>query len=515
MPDKKSATTGEVVAGKVLSTNGTGAQSHSSTIEDGDSTLGEAARLLGEAREGVAPENDGRRAEAALLGEGAHDEGNAQCVHLRYQGRFCYNDSFGWMQQVGSHWTGEGAEAATERAITETLLARIDAALRSGEADKHGELIKRCIPAASKVQGAKTQLRSLVYIAPGHFDAEPDLLNCANGVVNLQTGNIAPHSPKQRFTHCTRVGYEPDADQSPWLEWLTGAVGAEAATWLQIAVGYSLTGHTREEVLFYLYGPPRAGKGIFTETLLALLGKPLATEVNFATFTSQRTGDSQNFDLAPLKPCRLVAASESNSYERFNEAKLKALTGGNEVYCAFKHRTHFSYRPMFKIWLSSNEPVNADPDDDAVWGRLRVIEFPYSHLGRENKTLKDRMRSPDVLKGVLAWAIEGAIKWYALGAAGLPELPTSRAIKQQQREQLDAVQMWIDENCATAPEIPGDTFTGAGDLHRSYSLWCEHNGYSAKQQKGLSMALKKKGYRYDIAKQEKVSKRGFYAIAVR
>jgi hypothetical protein len=55
--------------------------------------------------------------------------------------------------------------------------------------------------------------------------------------------------------------------------------------------------------------------------LLALLGGTLAKEVNFGTFTAQRTGDSQNFDLAPLKPCRMVMASESNAYERFNEAK--------------------------------------------------------------------------------------------------------------------------------------------------------------------------------------------------
>lgn len=112
--------------------------------------------------------------------------------------------------------------------------------------------------------------------------------------------------------------------------------------WLQMAVGYSLTGHTREEVLFYLYGPPRSGKGTLTEMILALLGSPLAKEVNFATFTAQRSGDSQNFDLAPLKPCRTVLASESNAYERFNKAKVKMLTGGNEVYCAFKHQTHFA-----------------------------------------------------------------------------------------------------------------------------------------------------------------------------
>ena len=257
-----------------------------------------------------------------------------------------------------------------------------------------------------------------------------------------------------------------------------------------MAIGYSLTGHTREEVLFYLYGPPRSGKGTITEMLLALLGSPLAKEVNFSTFTAQRTGDSQNFDLAPLKPCRMVLASESNQYERFNEAKVKALTGGNEVYCAFKHRSHFNYRPQFAIWLSSNQPVNADPDDDAVWGRLRIIEFPKSHLGQEDKTLKDRMKSRQTLEGLLNWAIQGAIKWYALGSKGLPELESSAAIKSVQRSELDNVQAWLEECC----QIGADHFTPNSKLYPSYRLWCEVNGVEPKKQKGLTQALQRKGF---------------------
>ena len=96
---------------------------------------------------------------------------------------------------------------------------------------------------------------------------------------------------------------------------------------------------------------------------------------------------------------------------------------GDWVRCAFKHRDHFEYRPQFKIWLVSNHPVNADVDDDAAWYRLKVIEFPNSFVGREDKTLKERMKSPENLKAVLAWAIQGAIMWYGLGAQGLQTPP--------------------------------------------------------------------------------------------
>lgn len=446
---------------------------------------------------------------AFLLAEGAHDEGNAQCTNRLHGGRFAYNDALGWMHHTGTHWAAENADQAVDRAIVDTLGARIRAAF-ADDPVRLEKLIKACVPNQSRVQGAKYLLSSLATVSSSKFDTDPDLLNCQNGVIDLRTGALVKHSTAQYFTHCATVDYEPDADYSQWVSWLVNAVGEECANWLRMAVGYSLTGHTREEVLFYLYGPPRAGKGLFSETLLALLSKPLATSVNFSTFTAQRTGDSQNFDLAPLRPARLIFASESNAYERFNEAKVKALTGGDEVYCAFKHRAHFNYRPAFKIWLLSNQPVNADPDDDAVWARIRLIHFPTSHLGRENKELKERMKQPENLRGVLVWAVEGARRWYDLGSAGLPELAQSQTILAEHRGELDNVSAWLDE-CAT---VDKDAFCTFQNAYSSYRVWCEGNGVTSKQQRGLTEAIERKGYGRTKRLSNGKQARGFVGFSV-
>lgn len=504
-----------------MSTNGTGAHPHDSTVVNTWAPEHEPADLLGElgalvAAAKVAPVESTPAApitdeiRAFLLAAGMSDEANAQSAARLYPGRFLHSEALGWLAYTGRQWTPEGAEAMLDRAVVATLIERIKTASLPEHFEAQEKLRKFCLPNKSRVEGAKHLLSSLVATSPAAFDAEPDMLNCRNGVLDLRTGELMAHDPAQRFMHCTAVDYRPGADQSAWCTWLAETVGEEQAAWLQLAVGYSLTGHTREEVLIYLFGPPRAGKGAFTETLLALLGSPLAKEINFATFTAQRTGDTQNFDLAPLKPCRLVAASESNAYERFNEAKIKAITGGNEIYCAHKHRAHFNYRPQFKVWLSSNQPVNADPDDEAVWGRLRLIEFPHSHLGAEDKLLKQRLRTPAVLEGVLAWAVQGAMRWYALGGAGLSEPATSMALKDQQRETLDAAGMWIEENC----DLGTHHFTATSALYQSYETWCKANGVEAKRQKGFTMALQRKGYRYDRVKTGGKVVRGFYGLKV-
>ena len=447
--------------------------------------------------------------QAALLAEGAHDEGNAQATHRLHGGRFAFNDALGWMHHTGTHWATDGAEQEVDRAIVDTLGARVAAAF-AVDPGRYESLIKACIPNRSRVQGAKYLLGSLAVVSLAGFDTDPDMLNCQNGVLDLRTGAIAKHSPAQKFTHCATVDYDPDADPRAWVDWLTATVGAEMCDWLQMAVGYSLTGHTREEVLFYLFGPSRAGKGLFSEVLLALLSKPVATSVNFDTFTAQRTGDSQNFDLAPLRPTRIVFASESNAYERFNEAKVKALTGGDEIYCAFKHRQFFSYRPAFKIWLMSNQPVNADPDDDAVWGRVRLVHFPHSHLGNEDKTLKERLKSPANLRGVLAWAVEGARRWYGLGASGLQESAASRELLARQRADLDNVGAWLEERA----KADANAFCPTQTAYSSYKLWCESNGITPKQHKGLAQALERKGYKNARQYTDGKQARGFSGFRV-
>ena len=429
-------------------------------------------------------------AQPMLLTNPTHDEGNAQCVQALHPNRFHYNESLGWLQNNGTHWTREGSEAVLERTIVLTLTARIDAALKSGQADKYSDLIKKSVPNSGRVMGAKALFRSLVYTPPSTFDADLNLLNCPNGVVDLRTGQIIPHSSNHKFMHCTEVSYIPDAATTHWVSWLKSAVGEEQAQFLKLAAGYSLTGHTREEIMFYLFGPPRSGKGTFIETLLAALGEPLALATKFSTFTAERNGDTQNFDLAPMQPCRVVAASESNSYERFNEAKLKNVTGGDTISCAFKFGNSFSYRPQFKIWLSSNHPVNADPDDDAVWGRIRVVHFGQSHLGTEDKLLKQSMRTPENLASVLAWAVQGAMEWYKLGKAGLQETKISQSIKSAHRAELDDVQAWIEDYCTKQD----GGFASVETLHRTYKNWSESNAHTPKQERRFSQTLKRKRF---------------------
>lgn len=439
----------------------------------------------------------------------ADDAGNGDALQSLYGDDFLWCSSRGWFSYTGTHWELDDDGSAVKRRAVETLRRRRHAAV-----DAEKEAVVACTKADERrVNGCISRFKTLVPVNIETFDSNPDLLNCQNGVIHLRTGRLTPHTRKQLFTYCLPVGYD-QSDAPEWLDYLYGVVGGgqEVIDYLQMALGYSMTGHTREEVLFYLYGPTRSGKGTFAETIMRLMPRPLSAMVDFNSFTAKREGDVSNFDLAPLKPARLIFASESNRSQSLNPSKIKQLTGGDYIRACFKHKDFFEYRPQFKIWMMSNWPVNGDPEDDALWGRVRVIEFPHSFLGMEDKGKKAKLGTPEVLQGVLYWLVQGAMKWYALGSAGLPIPPSIADTTKAHRGELDYVQQWLDECC----DDDDEGWVSNEEVMKSYTVWCgENNVQHTKGPKGLAQSLKSKGYEPGIVKEvEKKSKRGVRGLYI-
>lgn len=442
------------------------------------------------------------------LQQSADDEGNAQCVNHLHGEDIVYCDAYGWMYNVGSHWIYGGlAEKKVNLAVTQTL---IDRRLAAFKVDNE-RIIKATKPTATNKENTKRQLKDIVWCDAGIFDHERHLLNCRNGIVDLRTGQLITGEASNYFTYCVNAEFQPGLDTKEWVTFLGGAIKDydTVRDWLQMACGYSITGFTSEEIMFYCFGPARSGKGTFTNAFLHMLGQPLAMGVNFSTFTAKREGDSQNFDLAPLKPSRFIAASESGKHQSLNEAVIKQITGNDPIRASFKGRDHFTYFPQFKIWLSSNHPIKGDVDDDAFWGRIKGIEFPNSHLGTEDKSLKERVLTQEHCNMVLCWSVMGAKMWHAQ-PNGLVTPASVNETVAGQRAALDNVQRWLDE-CTT---IKLGVSTANDALRKSYEDWCKQNGESPKFAVQFGKAMNAKGFESTNIKVHGLSKRGYKDIAL-
>lgn len=107
------------------------------------------------------------------------------------------------------------------------------------------------------------------------FDQDPLMLNCANGTLFLTSMDFHPHNSEDRLTKISGVKYDPEAKSERWDRFIHEIMSGdeEKAKFLQKAFGYSISGDTRYECLFVLYGATtRNGKGTLCESVLKVLG---------------------------------------------------------------------------------------------------------------------------------------------------------------------------------------------------------------------------------------------------
>lgn len=178
------------------------------------------------------------------------------------------------------------------------------------------------------------------------------------------------------------------------------------------AVGYALTGLTREQCFFLLHGAGSNGKSVLLGVLLALLGD-YGYAAPFSTFEYSRGGAIPN-DLAQLAGRRLVVASETNEGTRLDEARLKALTGGEAQTARFLNREFFTFIPQCTIMLAANHRPRVNDDSRGFWRRVRLLPFGREFCADEiDLTLADTLKAE--LSGILAWALRGCLDWQTQG----------------------------------------------------------------------------------------------------
>ena len=109
--------------------------------------------------------------------------------------------------------------------------------------------------------------------------------------MNLRTGELLPYRREDYITKLAPVIYDMDAECPTWLNFLQKIMNGNKSLikFIQKAVGYSLTGDTREQVLFFLHGFGANGKSSMINVITALLGD-YALQTPAETFLQDNRG---------------------------------------------------------------------------------------------------------------------------------------------------------------------------------------------------------------------------------
>ena len=298
---------------------------------------------------------------------------------------------------------------------------------------------------------------ALLPVALERLDADPWLLNCQNGIVDLKTGQLLPHDREQYMTQICNADYVPGQQWSELWETTVKQIipNDDVRHYLHKFIGYCLTGLTREEKLLFLYGEGGGGKGTFIETIAKVLGDYADTvpvDILLSARNDAKNGNEPTPQLAKMAGKRLIVTSESGQGRKFNDARVKLLTGGDKITARLLRQNPFTFTPMFKIVMSSNfQPVVTNTMDKGMKRRLIIVPFDADLQDIRDVTLKERLLSQQERAGILSWCVDGCLQWQKEGLGDMPA-----AVKKVLADYYDSNDLlgeFIETYCDVSPDL--------------------------------------------------------------
>jgi putative DNA primase/helicase len=404
------------------------------------------------------------------------DTGNAERLASRYGAdvRYCHPQKI-WYVWDGCRWVPDrqGALMNMAKIIARSLYAEAAEIENKGAREACAEFARKCESTDRKKAAiVSAQSEPGIPVMPEQFDPDPFLLNCANGTVDLRTGELRPHRREDLITRLCPVRYEAAARSALWERFLDDVTGGDPdlKAFLQRAVGYSLTGDVTEEVLFFVHGPGRSGKSTFLEAVKGTLGD-YAKSADFESFVQRSQPGAVRNDIAELAGRRFVVSVEVDEGKKLAEGLVKLLSGGDTVRARFLYQESFEFVPQFKLWLAANHAPKVKHDDPAIW--RRILRIPFEHVVPKEKcdpSIKARLKNfEECGPAIVAWATEGCLRWREEGL-GVP--PVVERATEQYRVEMDPLNDFIEDCCV----LRQDAWTPVALLRQAYESYCKENG---------------------------------------
>ena len=374
------------------------------------------------------------------------------------------NRALASVERVTEHYLGEYKTLAGR--ISDMIMA--DDKVGAGELKKQqANLLKR----ASQLRADKRRTACLKFahtidqpiaIKGEEFDDKPMLFPCSTGVIDLETGKLKPGRPGDYLSMSSPVDFLGIDEPAPlWeqslLEIFNG--NEELIAYIHRLFGYSMTGWVNEKVFPVLYGKTGwNGRSLIVETISHVMGD-LAGSIPSEMLLSMKYAKSSagpSPDIMSLKGIRMAFASEIDEGQRFSAAKIKWLTGKDELVGRNPHDKYPTrFYPSHKLFLMTNSQPQAPPNDKAFWERLHLIPFTISFVNRDPQEAHERRAIIDLDRqlrkeapGILAWLIRGCLLWQKHGLN--PPLLVTEATEQYRRNE-DLLADFIDECCLREP----------------------------------------------------------------
>jgi putative DNA primase/helicase len=297
------------------------------------------------------------------------------------------------------------------------------------------------------------------------WNSDPYLFAVKNGVVDLRTGRLRAGKQTDRITMKSPVEFDSSALCPRWEQFLREVFkgDAELIQYVQYAVGYCLSGDTSEQCLFLAHGDGSNGKTTFLNILGQIIGE-YSHNLPFSSFEIKNRSVIPN-DVAAIVGKRFVTSVETGEAQRLNEARIKALTGGDPISARYLNAEFFTFRPVAKFWLAFNHKPQVRDDSFGFWRRIHFLPFTQTFDGAsKDRQLEQKLRAE--APGILNWAIRGCLGWQK---HGLHMPATMKQATQRYQEESDILAEFFEDRCV----IEAGAWDSTADIFAAYSGWAK------------------------------------------
>lgn len=368
---------------------------------------------------------------------------------------------------------------------------------REQEAQKSEQNVVGGLHKLSRRKTLLEDARSVYPFSAEDLDTDSWIFNCRDCTIDLRTGECVPHSPEDLLSMVSGTVYDPTATAPRFKRFISEICSEptldgfkerpEVEKFMQMSLGYALTGSVAEDCLFMLYGPAtRNGKTTLMEAVMEVMGDyATKTKPDTLAYTGKPNTSGASEDIARLKGKRFVSISEPNKTLHLDVAKVKDLTGGGTQVARFLHENSFEFKPEFKIFIDTNYRPRVTDETLFSSGRVHVLPFERHFSAEEQeKDLSEKLEAEKA--GILNWLLEG-LEMY-LEAGRLEPCEESLKATEEYREESDKIgQFWAERMEESSDNCKG------GAVYKEFCDWCA-DGNIHPQSKGLFFDdLRKRG----------------------
>ncbi len=428
----------------------------------------------------AAPESSTRSFSHPLTGPmppSLTDRGNARLFVQLYRDQFRHVEGLGWFAWDGYRWKRTGGEKAALWAAGEMAEDMPDTDPRGLFSERELALHKKRTLSTTGMKALLTQAKASpdLSVDPDTLDGNPYALCTPGGVVDLHTGHLRKADPTRDF-HSRATSVAPQQMDTPrWFRFLTDtfgddAEGREMIDFLHLLLGYSITGDVGAQVLPFLHGQGKNGKSALMDVTLQVLGDyadaaPPGFLMDRGAFSEHST------ELTELHGRRLVVCSELKPNDKFDEARVRLLTGGDKIKARRMRQDYFSFTPTHHLWLLGNHRPEVSTGGFAFWRRIRLLPF--------TRTVPDERKIDNLAfelvrdegPGILQWLIEGARRYLATRDA-LDGPDRVRLATTAYAHTEDHIGRFLAECCTRDTAVGSELRVEQGLLYGEYSSWC-------------------------------------------